>query len=122
MTAPTQIIQKAPTKIRESRADRVFNLVNYTLLTVFLLVILYPLIYVVSASCSDGAAVIAGKVVLWPVDSSLAAYAKIFAYERICSGYANSLFYVVVGTFVNVDSFTGTPSVTPTPWRNRSTA
>lgn len=102
MTTTTQIIQKAPTKIRESRADRVFNLVNYTILTLFLLVILYPLIYVVSASFSDGAAVIAGKVVLLPVDFSLAAYAKIFAYERIWSGYANSLFYVVVGTIVNV--------------------
>lgn len=102
MTTSTQIVQKAPTRIRESRADRIFNLVNYTLLTVFLLVILYPLIYVVSASFSDGAAVIAGKVVLWPVDFSLAAYVKIFAYERIWSGYANSLLYVVVGTFVNL--------------------
>ena len=64
--------------------------------------ILYPLIYVVSASFSDGAAVIAGKVWLLPVDFSLAAYAKIFAYERIWMGYANSLFYVVVGTIVNV--------------------
>ncbi len=54
------------------------------------LVVLYPLIYVVSASFSDGAAVIAGKVVLWPVDFSLAAYEKIFAYERIWTGYANS--------------------------------
>ncbi len=102
MTTQAQSIKKAPTRVRENRADRVFNWVNYTILAIFLLVILYPLIYVVSASFSDGAAVIAGKVWLWPVDFSLAAYVKIFDYDRIWMGYANSLFYVVVGTLVNV--------------------
>lgn len=92
----------AEIRIRESRVDRIFNLVNYTILTVFLLIILYPLIYVVSASFSDGAAVISGRVVLWPVDFSLEAYKKIFQYESIWTGYSNSLFYAVVGTIVNV--------------------
>jgi putative aldouronate transport system permease protein len=89
-------------RIRESRVDRIFNLVNYTILTVFLFVVLYPLIYVVSASFSDGSAVISGRVVLWPVDFSLLAYEKIFQYESIWTGYANSLFYAVVGTSVNI--------------------
>ena len=92
----------ADIRIRESRVDRIFNLVNYTILTVFLLIILYPLIYVVSASFSDGTAVISGRVVLWPVDFSLEAYKKIFQYESIWTGYSNSLFYAVVGTVVNV--------------------
>jgi len=92
----------ADIRIRESRVDRIFNLVNYTILTVFLLIILYPLIYVVSASFSDGAAVISGRVVLWPVDFSLEAYKKIFQYESIWTGYSNSFFYAVVGTVVNV--------------------
>lgn len=102
MTTQAQSIRKTSTRIRENRADRVFNFVNYAILTIFLFVILYPLIYVVSASFSDGAAVIAGKVWLLPVDFSLAAYVKIFDYDRIWTGYANSLFYVVVGTLVNV--------------------
>lgn len=101
--APTQTtMHSTRRRIQESRVDRLFNLVNYTILAIFLLMVLYPLIYVVSASFSDGAAVIAGKVVLWPVDFSVAAYEKIFAYERIWSGYANSLFYAVVGTLLNV--------------------
>ena len=101
--APTDLSRSAADiRIRESRVDRIFNLVNYTILTVFLLIILYPLIYVVSASFSDGAAVISGRVVLWPVDFSLEAYKKIFQYESIWTGYSNSLFYAVVGTVVNV--------------------
>lgn len=102
MTTQIKTIFRPQHRIRETGVDRAFNVVNYALLTVFLLVILYPLIYVVSASFSDGAAVIAGKVVLWPVDFSLVAYEKIFRYERIWIGYANSLFYAVVGTLVNL--------------------
>jgi putative aldouronate transport system permease protein len=89
-------------RIRESRSDQIFNFINYSILTVVLVVILYPLIYVVSASVSDGAAVISGRVVLWPVDFSLAAYAKIFEYQRIWTGYGNTIFYTVFGTLLNV--------------------
>jgi multiple sugar transport system permease protein/putative aldouronate transport system permease protein len=99
---PQAVTRKTRRRIQESRVDQLFNLVNYTILTVFLVVVLYPLIYVVSASFSDGAAVIAGKVVLWPVDFSVAAYQKIFAYERVWTGYGNSLYYAVVGTLLNV--------------------
>jgi multiple sugar transport system permease protein/putative aldouronate transport system permease protein len=89
-------------RIRETGVDRVFTIVNYTVLTIFLVLILYPLIFVVSSSFSDGAAVITGKVILWPVNFSTLAYEKVFSYPRIWSGYGNSLFYAVVGTLVNV--------------------
>jgi putative aldouronate transport system permease protein len=102
MTAEAKVTQKPRNQIRETGVDRAFTIINYTLLTLFLLVILYPLVYVVSASFSDGAAVIAGKVVLWPVKPSLMAYQKVFSYPRIWTGYGNSLFYAVVGTIVNV--------------------
>ncbi len=101
MTTETDVYH-ANTRIRETGIDRAFTIINYTLLTLFLLVILYPLIYVVSASFSDGAAVIAGRVWLWPVNPSLFAYEKVFSYPLIWSGYGNSLFYAVVGTLVNV--------------------
>ena len=67
--------------IRESRVDQIFNVTNYTLLTLYMLLILYPLVYILSASFSDGAAVISGRVILWPVDFSLEAYKKILAYQ-----------------------------------------
>ncbi len=88
--------------IRESRADQIFNVTNYTLLTLYIVLILYPLIYILSASFSDGAAVISGRVILWPVDFSLEAYKKILAYRSVWTGYANTIFYTVVGTALNV--------------------
>jgi multiple sugar transport system permease protein/putative aldouronate transport system permease protein len=102
MTARAEAKHKPRNKIRETSVDQAFNYINYVFLGIFLVVILYPLIYVVSASFSDGAAVISGRVMLWPVDFSLVAYQRIFRYERIWTGYANSLFYAVVGTLVNV--------------------
>ena len=41
------------TRIRDSRGDRVFTVVNYIILTLFGLAALYPLIYVLSASISE---------------------------------------------------------------------
>jgi multiple sugar transport system permease protein/putative aldouronate transport system permease protein len=93
---------KPKNRIRETGVDRVFTIVNYAILTIFLVVVIYPLIFVVSSSFSDGAAVISGKVILWPVNFSTLAYEKVFSYPRIWSGYGNSLFYAVVGTLVNV--------------------
>jgi putative aldouronate transport system permease protein len=102
MTTETRVMHEPRNRIRETGVDRAFSIINYTVLTLFLLLILYPLIYVVSASFSDGAAVIAGRVWLWPVKPSLFAYQKVFSYPLIWSGYGNSLFYATVGTIVNV--------------------
>ena len=89
-------------RIRESRVDLIFTIINNSFLVVVLLVILYPLIYVVSASFSDPNAVASGQVWLWPINFTPKAYVRIFEYSRIWSGYANSLFYATVGTLVNV--------------------
>ncbi len=89
-------------RIRETGADLVFTVLNYLFLGTIFLCVLYPLVYVVSASFSDPIAVSSGKVFLWPVNFTLKAYLRIFEYSRIWSGYMNSIFYAVVGTFVNV--------------------
>src|SRR5215213_2892652 len=79
-----------------------FMTVNYIFLTVVLIVILYPLIYTVSASVSAPSAVISGKVTLLPVDFTLVGYQKIFQYPTLIKGMLNSLFYTVVGSSVSV--------------------
>ena len=80
--------------------------VSYTHLTIFLLIVLYPIIYVVSASFSDPKALMAGKVWLLPVNPTLEAYKATFQYERIWTGFGNSLIYAIVGTCLNTVSYT----------------
>lgn len=100
----TQRARKTQSKnhIRETGTDLAFNIVNTTFLLIVLLAVLYPLVYVISASFSDPIAVSSGKVWLLPVDFTVKAYTTIFNYGRVWTGYMNSVFYAVVGTAVNV--------------------
>ena len=59
------------TRIKDTAVDRVFMVGVYILLSIFLLVVLIPLIYIVSSSFSDPTAVSSGRVFLWPVDFTL---------------------------------------------------
>ena len=83
-------------------SDRVFYAINNTFLGIALILVLYPLIYVISASFSSTNAVISGRVWLWPVDPSLRGYEAIFENKSIITGYVNSFFYMGVGTTVNI--------------------
>ena len=82
--------------------DKVFYAINNTFLGIALILVLYPLIYVISASFSSTNAVISGRVWLWPVDPSLRGYEAIFENKSIITGYVNSFFYMGVGTTVNI--------------------
>ena len=86
----------------ESTKDRIYLLLNYSYLWIALIIVIYPLIYVVSASFSTGNAVIAGKVWLYPVDFTLNGYKFIFQNSQILTGYLNTFIYTTVGTIINV--------------------
>lgn len=82
--------------------DKVFYFIAYLLVTLVALSVLYPIIYVVSASFSSPSAVRTGKVVLLPVDISLKGYRAVFENKEVLIGYRNTIFYTVAGTFINV--------------------
>lgn len=82
--------------------DRTFYMVNDTLLLIALLIVLYPLVYIFSASFSSPDAVLTGRVRLLPVEPSLEGYRAVFRHHLIMSGYANTIFYTVAGTTLNV--------------------
>ena len=83
-------------------SDRIMQAIVYALMLLLILIILYPLIYVVSSSFSSGEAVSTGKVLLWPVEFSLQGYKAVFAYQQVWVGYRNAIFYTVVGTLLNL--------------------
>ncbi|MCU6798318.1 MULTISPECIES: carbohydrate ABC transporter permease [Paenibacillus] len=90
------------TTVKEAGVDRLFNVVNYTILSLFFLAVLYPLVYIVSASFSSTDAVISGRVWLWPVEPGIKGYKAVFEYKAIWTGFGNSLFYTAIGTIINV--------------------
>ena len=83
--------------------DRVFTIINTFLLLLVTFVTLYPFAYVVFASFSDPIKIMSNQGVLfWPEGFSLDAYRKVFENPSIYTGYANTIFYVVVGSTVNI--------------------
>lgn len=90
------------TSIHDTRQDKIFNAVTYVLLGLFALAVLYPLVYIVSASISDPLAVSSGEVWLWPVDLNLNGYRAILEYDSIVRGFLNSLWYAGVGSLISL--------------------
>ena len=82
--------------------DKVFDIVNYTLLTLIMLIVLYPVLYIVAASFSDPQAVVSGEVFILPVRPTLRGYKAVFKNKKILTGFANSVYYLVVGTLLNL--------------------
>ena len=89
-------------KKKKISQDKVVYAVNYVLLCLLTIAVLYPLIYIVSCSFSSGDALMAGRVKLLPVEFTLLSYKTVFEYESIWTGYLNSIIYTVVGTVISI--------------------
>lgn len=94
-------------KIRTSADDKVMYTVVNIIMILFLIIVIYPLVFVLSSSFSDGAAVSSGRVLLWPVAGgklgiSTVGYQIVFAYRAVWTGFANTFFYTFVGTAWNL--------------------
>lgn len=88
--------------LRDSFGDKIFTMVVTFISFLILCAVLYPLIYVLSASFSSGDAVMAGEVYFLPKQFSLDGYKKVFEDKNILIGFKNSVIYTVLGTSVNL--------------------
>ena len=88
--------------IRESTGDRIFHGVMVFLSILTFIIILYPLWFVVIASISNSDLVNQGKVTILPVDIRFYGFQQILKDSRIWIGYRNTIFYVLVGTTLNM--------------------
>ncbi len=87
---------------RRSRSDRIFDGFLFVFLTLVLLVVAYPLYFVVISSISDPVAVAQGQVVFAPIGFTMDGYRAVFKDSEVWTGYGNSLVYTVVGVLINV--------------------
>jgi putative aldouronate transport system permease protein len=89
-------------RLRGTWSERTWTILNYLFLALIGFVCLYPLLFVVSASFSDPAEVVAGRVYLLPRHFSLKTYEFLLGFAYLWSSLLNTLFYVLVGTALNV--------------------
>jgi len=85
-----------------SLSDKAFDVFNTIFLLIILVLVVYPLVFVLSASISDPAAVSSGKMWLWPVDITFKGYERVFADNAIWRGYGNTIIYTAVGTAIHL--------------------
>lgn len=92
----------AAKKVRSSREDIIFNIMVYGLSIIILLIVLYPLYFVIIASFSDPYAVSNGQVWLIPKRFTFDGYKEILRHSDIWIGYGNTIMYTLVGTFIGL--------------------
>ena len=89
-------------KMKISKGDIPFFTITYTFLLFALVITLYPLIFVASASLSNPIAVNQGRVWLFPQDITFEGYQRVFKNIELLIGYRNTIFYTVAGTLLNL--------------------
>ncbi|MDR2419045.1 MAG: carbohydrate ABC transporter permease [Treponema sp.] len=89
-------------RIRDTAFDRAFVVFIYIMLSLTLLIVIVPIIFIIAASFSDSQAVISGEVWFWPVRPTLRGYEAVFKNPKLMTGFFNSFFYMIVGTVVNL--------------------
>lgn len=89
-------------KIKRSKEDLIFDVFIYVLLGIFLLIVAYPLYFVVLASFSEVGMVNRGEVVFWVKGFNVEGYKKIFSDVTIWRSYLNTIIYVGFGTALSV--------------------
>ena len=89
-------------QINKRRLDeRMISQFVFTLIAVILIVlIIYPLWFVIIASFSNPADVANGEVWLWPKKLDFAGYGELFKQKQIWTSYLNTIIYTLAGTFI----------------------
>ena len=95
-----EITVKKGHPIKHTLSDKIFLTLNWIVLTAFLIIIAYPLIFVITASFSSGTSIM--SLSLLPQNPSLTGYETVFKYRDIWTGYGNSLIYMIAGTVVSL--------------------
>lgn len=91
------------TFIKASNGEKIFRIVNNSVMIFLALITLYPMLYVVFASFSDPAELIKETgLLLKPAGFSLEGYKAVIESENVRLGFRNTLFYTIAGTTVNM--------------------
>ena len=86
--------------MNKSKLNRIttFDVVNSALVVMVTLLIMYPLYFVIIASFSKPADVMAGKTLLWVKNFTTTNYEYLLNEGRLWTGYRNTIVYTALGT------------------------
>lgn len=88
--------------MRERNREWFFSGIVYGIAVLVMIIIIYPLYFIVIASFSDPSAVSTGQVWFYPRGFTLDGYRALLANNSIWIGYRNTILYALVGTFISL--------------------
>ncbi|GAK40421.1 sugar ABC transporter permease protein [Paenibacillus sp. TCA20] len=94
--------RQAARPVNNRSSDRVLEIAMYVFAIMLLIVLMYPIYFIIIASFSDPAAVANGQVWLFPKGFTLAGYQELLKHENIWIGYRNTILYTVIGTVISL--------------------
>lgn len=91
-------------RVGKSLGEKIFDVINYLLITLICLICLYPMLYVLFASVSNGNALYTHVGPIWaPLQPmTLQGYGHVLSNPDITTGYLNTIIYVVFGTLFSM--------------------
>ncbi len=89
-------------RTKRCREDVIFDTVTFLVLTVILIIVAYPLYWVVISSISSPSAVSSGDVLWKPIGFTLKGYVEVFKNSAVMRGFLNSVIYTVCGVLINL--------------------
>lgn len=88
--------------LRETWSDKIFNVINKGFVLLMMAIVVYPLIYITSASISDPTLVNSGQMWLYPKGITFEGFERVFQNQEIWKGYRNTILYTLLGTAINL--------------------
>lgn len=88
--------------MKKDMGEKMFGFVMYCCMGAGIILILYPLYFIVIASVSDQNLVANGQVFLFPKGIQFGGFKRVFENELLLSGYANTILYTFLGTAFNM--------------------
>lgn len=86
----------------KTKTDKVIDVIICLLMAVVVIISIYPIWYITVASFSSNNAVTMGKVTLFIKEFTLESYKQVVSQKNLWVSYANTIFYSVFGTAVNM--------------------
>jgi putative aldouronate transport system permease protein len=82
--------------------DKVFDAINFAVLTVVFIIVAYPLYFIIISSISDPHLVASGQVLWYPRGINLDGYREVLKNEGVMRGFFNSVYYTILGVSINL--------------------
>ncbi|MCR6109574.1 carbohydrate ABC transporter permease [Bacillus sp. A301a_S52] len=94
--------RKKSTLFQTSTTEKLFDITNYVLMALIIVIMLYPFLNVLAISLNDSTDTVRGGIYIFPREFTLENYRVIMEYDSLLIGFRNSVLRTVIGTFLGL--------------------